>query len=178
MPLEIDNKDHCDEFIRLNELWIKEHFELEESDRKLAADPYKIVREGGHILSLVEHEKVLGVCALVKETPERFQLARMAVDPGERAKGYGGALIDAAISKAQESGAQTLYLLTNTVLAPAISLYKKHGFRVISQCRHPVYARCNITMELQLLDADTVPAAMPFLQPGNAQVCSDIKNGK
>lgn len=150
MLMEMDNKERCVDFIRLNELWISEHFRLEESDRKLAEDPYKIVRDGGHILSLVENGKVVGVCALFKESPTRFQLARMAVDPNERGKGYGEALIQAAIAKARESGAKTVYLLSNTVLAPAVTLYRKHGFQTVNEGAHPVYARCNIVMELQL----------------------------
>jgi len=150
MPVEIDNERHCQDFVRLNELWISEHFALEESDRKLAADPFKIVRDGGHILSLVEGGKVVGVCALFKESPQRYQLARMAVDPRERGKGYGETLISAAIEKARESGAETLYLLSNTVLRPAISLYRKHGFRTLTEGPHAVYARCNIVMELRL----------------------------
>jgi N-acetylglutamate synthase-like GNAT family acetyltransferase len=148
--IEIDNKDHCGDFIRLNELWITQHFGLEESDRRLAADPYRIVRDGGHILSLVENGKVVGVCALFKESPARFQLARMAVDPDERGKGYGDVLVEAAIARAKASGAETLYLLSNTVLAPAIALYRKSGFSTISEGAHPVYARCNIVMERRL----------------------------
>jgi hypothetical protein len=88
MPVEIDNEAHCRDFVRLNELWITECFSLEEADRKLAEDPYRIVREGGHILSLVENGYVVGVCALFRESAERYELARMAVDPGQRGKGY------------------------------------------------------------------------------------------
>lgn len=148
--VEIDNKDHCDDFVRLNELWITEHFALEESDRRLAADPWKIVRDGGHILSLVVDGKVVGVCALFRESPARFELARMAVDPGERGKGYGDVLMQAAIAKAKAGGAETVFLLSNTVLAPAIALYRKAGFSTVSEGTHPVYARCNIVMERRL----------------------------
>lgn len=150
MPVEVDNQHHCQDFIRLNELWITEHFELEESDRKLTADPYRIVRDGGHILSLVEDGKVVGVCALFKESPTVFQLARMAVDPNQRGKGYGRTLIQAAIAKARDSGAESLYLLTNTVLAPAVALYRKHGFQTVGEGAHPVYSRCNLVMERRL----------------------------
>ncbi|MGG7055195.1 GNAT family N-acetyltransferase [Nitrosomonas sp. ANs5] len=150
MHIETDNENHCSDFIRLNELWIKECFVLEEGDRKLAADPYGIVREGGHILSLVESGKVIGVCALFKESPARFQLARMTVAPNERGKGYGKILLQAAIEKAKIRGATSLYLLSNTALGTALALYRKHGFRTLSEGVHPVYARCNIVMELAL----------------------------
>ena len=93
MRVEIDNEDHCGEFIRLNESWIEEHFSLEEVDRTLAEDPFRII-----------------------------ELAR-------------------------KDGAETVYLLSNTVLKPAIALYRKHGFHSLSEGPHPVYARCNIVME-------------------------------
>ena len=150
MLVDFDNRQHCGDFVRLNELWISEHFSIEESDRVLAADPFKIVRDGGHILSLVDGDRVVGVCALFKEADQRFQLARMAVEPGERGKGYGEALIVAALRKARERGAKTVHLLSNTVLGPAIALYRKHGFRAVSEGPHPVYARCNIVMELSV----------------------------
>jgi ribosomal protein S18 acetylase RimI-like enzyme len=150
MPIEIDNKNHLEAFIRLNELWITESFALEEGDRQLARDPHKIVREGGHILSLVEGGEVVGVCALFRESPGRFELARMAVEPSQRGKGYGDILMQAAIAQARLKGAESIILLSNTVLRSAIGLYRKHGFRTVSEGAHPVYARCNIIMELRL----------------------------
>lgn len=150
VQLAIDVERHAPDFVRLNELWITEHFSLEESDRELARDPFKIVREGGHILSLLEGEHVVGVCALFKESAQCYQLARMAVEPGQRGKGYGETLLRAAIHEARRSGAETLYLLSNTALGPACSLYRKHGFRTVSEGPHPAYARCNIVMELRL----------------------------
>lgn len=84
MPVEFGKERHCQDFVRLNELWISEHFAIEESDRKLAADPFKIVRDGGHILSLIEGGRIVGVCAFFREPNQRYQLARMAVEPSER----------------------------------------------------------------------------------------------
>lgn len=150
MAIEINNESRCGEFIRLNEIWIKQHFALEDADRKLAADPYRIVRDGGYILSLVEAGRVVGVCALFKESPKRYELARMAVDPNERGKGYGDTLMHAAIELAREKGAEVLYLLSNTVLSAAIALYRKHGFHALTEGAHPVYARCNIVMERRI----------------------------
>jgi N-acetylglutamate synthase-like GNAT family acetyltransferase len=149
MPVEIDNPVHCEAFVRLNEQWVEEHFALEESDRELAADPYGIVRNGGHILSLAENGRVIGVCALMRESDDRCQLARMAVDPRERGKGHGAALLEAALRTAREEGATSVYLLSNTKLAPAIGLYRKYGFVTVSEGAHPRYGRCNIVMELR-----------------------------
>src|SRR5262245_45041246 len=150
MRIEFNNADHCGDFIRLNEQWISEHFSIEESDRKLAANPFKIVSDGGHIISLVEDGRVVGVCALFKVSEDRYELARMAVEPSERGKGYGEALLTAALSRAREKGAATVSLGSNTMLVSAIALYRKHGFKTISEGPHPEYARCNILMEVTL----------------------------
>ena len=149
MHIVFDNEHHCDDFVRLNEQWISEHFSIEESDRKLAANPFKIVTDGGHIISLVESGRVVGVCALLKDGEHCYQLARMAVEPSERGKGYGNVIMCAALERARENGASRVYLLSNTVLAPAIALYRKHGFNTHTEGQHPVYARCNIVMEKQ-----------------------------
>ena len=147
MQFKYDDEDSCKEFIRLNEEWITKFFALEEADRKLADNPMKIVADGGHIISLHAGGNIVGVCALFKETSKRYQLARMAVRPTERGKGFGDALIQAALQRAKETGAENVFLLTNTVLIAALRLYRKHGFEVISEGKHPVYSRCNIVME-------------------------------
>lgn len=150
MQIETNNRSHLPEFVRLNELWISEHFFIEQVDRDLAANPGKIIDNSGFVFSVVQDGQVAGVCALFKEPDERFQLARMAVNPALRGKGFGRALIGHAISQAKLNGAKSLYLLSNTVLAPAISLYERFGFAATARGQHPVYARCNIVMERTL----------------------------
>ena len=147
MTIELDNPAHAADFIRLNEQWIRAHFVLEDTDRALAANPFKIVESGGHILSLVEAGRVVGVCALFKEGDGRYQLARMAVAPECQGRGFGEQLMVAALALARERGAVSVFLLSNTVLAAAIALYRKHGFVTVTTGQHPVYARCNIVME-------------------------------
>jgi len=150
MQIDANNEVHFGDFIRLNELWITEHFSLEESDRALAENPSQVITKGGHIFSLVSSGKVLGVCALFRDGADRYQLARMAVEPAERGKGHGNTLIEHALVKAKELGASSIYLLSNTVLQSAIALYQKHGFKAIATGPHPIYARCNIVMERAL----------------------------
>jgi putative acetyltransferase len=147
MQIETNNAAHFGDFIRLNELWISEHFSLEDADRALAANPGKVVTEGGYIFSLLEGGQVVGVCALFKESPERFQLARMAVAPAARGKGFGNRLLAHALVQAKTLGATSIVLYSNTALQSAIALYQKHGFSTVSSGPHPVYARCNIVME-------------------------------
>ncbi len=98
MHIETNNAAHFGDFIRLNELWISEHFSIEEADRELAANPGKVVSDGGYIFSLLDGERVVGVCALFKESPQRYQLARMAVELAARGNGYGNRLIEHALA--------------------------------------------------------------------------------
>lgn len=150
MRIETNNRAHLQDFVRLNEMWITEHFSLEEPDRVLAANPSAIIDGGGYIFSLTHEDRVLGVCALFKESAERYQLARMAVDPDLRGSGYGRALLDHALAFAQSIGAKYIYLLSNTKLERAVALYKRSGFEAISTGQHPVYTRCDIVMERML----------------------------
>jgi len=135
------------EFIALNEAWISQHFRIEDFDRALARDPMRIVREGGAILTMTEHGRVVGGCALFREDRHRYQLARMTVAAAERGQGRGSTLVAAALERARAMGASSVYLLTNTALAPAVRLYRRHGFVPIHEGPHPCYARRDLVME-------------------------------
>ncbi|MEZ0247410.1 MAG: GNAT family N-acetyltransferase [Methylophilaceae bacterium] len=147
----INQAEFLDNFIRLNETWITHYFRLEEADRSLAGHPAKIIEDGGFIFTLLVNSEAVGVCALFKDDDHTFQLARMAVAQEHQGKGYGDVLMSAAIGKLHEIKARRVYLLSNTILVQAISLYQKHGFTTISEGQHPNYARCNIVMEKKLL---------------------------
>lgn len=140
-----------DEFIRLNEEWIRQYFEIEEIDSALAENPAKIIEDGGYIFSLVSNGIVLGVCALFNTGGGEYELARMAVSPGSQGKGYGNTLIEFALQKLNDIGANEVYLVSNTKLKAAIALYKKYGFCTVSEGPHPVYARANIVMRRKVV---------------------------
>ena len=150
MIIERNRPDCFADFIRLNEVWITEHFEIEAMDRHLSEDPGRILREGGHIFSATIDSIVVGVAALFRDGPDQFELARMAVDPAYRGQGIGRALAVAALQKARDDGATRVCLGSNTKLAPAIALYRSLGFTVVREGPHPEYARCNIVMALDL----------------------------
>lgn len=150
MTIERDNPDCFSDFIRLNEVWITEHFEIEAMDRHLRADPGRVLREGGHIFSATIDGIVVGVAALFRDGPDQFELARMAVDAAYRGRGIGRALALAALQSARDEGATRVSLGSNTKLASAIALYRSLGFTVVREGAHPEYARCNIVMALDL----------------------------
>jgi orotate phosphoribosyltransferase len=64
-------------------------------------------------------------------------------------KKIGWKLAQAIIDKARTLGAKKLYLESNTILEPAINLYRKLGFTEVVG-RQSAYERANIKMELIL----------------------------
>jgi GNAT superfamily N-acetyltransferase/predicted transcriptional regulator len=139
-------------FKSLNQEWIESYFEMEDADRIALDKPEEYILNKGDVILLAIHDNtVLGVCALIKMQDEKYdyELAKMAVSPQAQGKGIGYLLGKAIIEKANELGASYLYLESNTILKPAVSLYKKLGFKKVAGHYTP-YERCNIQMELKL----------------------------
>ena len=75
----------------------------------------------------------------------------MTVSKSARGTGLGLALGEAALARAEAMGARKVYLESNTILAPALSLYEKLGFQTLpDDARASPYERCNIRMERAL----------------------------
>jgi GNAT superfamily N-acetyltransferase len=154
IPYARANRAHHDAFRDLNLAWIEEHFVVEARDRYELDDPERHVLDvGGHIF-VAQTEgaggvEVLGTCALVPEHDGGYELVKMAVAPAARGRGVGRALGEAAIEKARALGAPRVELLSNTVLAPAIGLYRALGF-VEVPLPPTEYSRANIKMVLDL----------------------------
>lgn len=138
-------------FRGLNEEWITTNFEMEEADHKALDNPEEyILQNGGYIFVALYKDMPVGVCALLKMSDDYdFELAKMAVNSQLREQNIGYLLGEAAIKKAKDLGASKIYLESNTLLAPAIKLYSKLGFKKIAGHDSP-YKRSNIQMELIL----------------------------
>jgi N-acetylglutamate synthase-like GNAT family acetyltransferase/DNA-binding MarR family transcriptional regulator len=137
-------------FKQLNEEWITQYFEMEETDYKSLDHPDSyILNKGGHILIALYNNEPVGACALIKMDNEMYELAKMAVSPKAKGKGIGFILGNAAIAKAKQLGAKKLYLESNTILKPAINLYHKLGFKKVTGVPSP-YERCNIQMMMEV----------------------------
>ena len=141
---------HQPDFKRLNEAWINQWFKMEEADYKSLDQPQQYILDaGGHILIALYQDEPVGTCALLKMDDETYELAKMSVSAQVRGKGIGLLLGRAVIEKARSLGAKRLYLESNTILQPAVSLYRKLGFEEIEGNTSP-YERCDIQMELIL----------------------------
>ncbi|MFG2050842.1 GNAT family N-acetyltransferase [Micromonospora sp. NPDC048935] len=140
-------------FRTLNEEWIAHFFTIEESDRKTLNDPFAaIVDPGGDVLIVRDGGEIIGCVALVRSSDDVFELSKMTVLPTVRGRGIGRQLIEAAITRARELGATTLFLGSNTRLANAVHLYETTGFQHVSpnQIPLPPYARADVFMQMAL----------------------------
>lgn len=147
MEIFWNEKSHLKYFVELNNAWIEQYFKLEQADLDITDDPGKILRDGGHILTIIENDRVIGCCALFKVENDEYELARMAVLESKRGKGIGKLLMNETLDYAKKINAKRLFLISNTKLKPAIALYKKYGFDTIHIGQHPFYNRGNIEME-------------------------------
>lgn len=146
--------DYCPEYLavfkRLNIMWINSHWSLEPHDLETLSSPEdSILSKGGYILVALIDGVPMGVVALcrMENSEYDFELAKLAVDPEARGTGLGEAICRAAIERAKSLDAKKLFLESNTLLKPAINLYRKLGFTELKEY-HPAYKRGDIQMEL------------------------------
>ena len=75
----------------------------------------------------------------------------MAVDPKFQGRGLGKTIMNHVENYARtELGMKRIYLISNTINAAAIRLYKRCDWVVIHEGPHPRYARADIAMEKHL----------------------------
>ena len=144
--------EHAAAFKQLNLAWITEHWTVEAADLKALDSPFEsIIDVGGAILIGELDSAVVGTVALIPLEEGTLELAKMTVSKTARGTGLGFALGEAALARAKAMGAQKVYLESNTILTPALSLYEKLGFQILpDDARTSPYERCNIRMEREI----------------------------
>jgi DNA-binding MarR family transcriptional regulator/ribosomal protein S18 acetylase RimI-like enzyme len=148
--------DFCPEyreyFKTLNLEWLEKYFSVEPVDREVLWNPESILDDGGAILFARVDDEIVGTCALQKQG-DNWELTKMAVTERHQGKQIGKKLMLAIVERARAMGLERLYLVTNSSLTPAVTLYRKAGFRVTRCGQHPKYERGDLTMELDLENA-------------------------
>lgn len=138
-------------FKEVNAQWIEAIFAMEATDLDVLENPRtRIIAPGGDIL-FVEADGlgIVGACALQKTGEHQFELTKMGVHESARGRKAGEQLLKAIIARAEQLGAQRLYLLTNSKCGAAIHLYEKAGFEHDADIMAEFgsrYERCNVAM--------------------------------
>ena len=150
--------EYKDAFRDINLEWVEEMFEVEGADREVLDNPQEhILDDGGVIVLALVDGLPMGTGALRKTGPDEYELTKMGVLKKSRGLGLGRLVLDALIERAQNLGAQRLYLLTNTDCGPAIKLYEARGFlhdAAILEEFGKRYKRADVGMTFPLAQAD------------------------
>lgn len=140
-------------FKRLNEGWLKQHFQMEAEDIRLLENPEKeILDRGGLILFALLEKDVVGTGALLHVNTRVCELTKMAVDPPYQGRQIGRNLLRNLLHRARFMGYEKMVLLTSDKLEKAVSLYRSEGFRPSaagSLIEHNLL-RCSVQLEINL----------------------------
>lgn len=143
---------YAEAFYRINKIWIDRYFKMEPKDYEALEHPdIHIIAPGGTILVALVDNLPAGVCALAISNRAgcKFELAKMGVLDCFQGMGIGRLLCNTALETARHLGANKVYLESNTMLTPALSLYRSLGFQEVNGGISP-YSRSNIQMEVML----------------------------
>ena len=143
--------DWAGDFASLNYEWIEEYFAVEKHDKEVLDDPQtNVIEPGGEIYMAVVSGLAAGTVALIPAGEGILELTKMAVSPEFRGMGIGDALMANCIEHARNSGVHTIWLESHTKLAPALGLYRKHGFVETPKDPNSLYSRADIRMQLAI----------------------------
>jgi len=141
--------EYVDDFAIINFKWLEKYFYIEDYDKEILTNPKKyILNDGGQILFALIGEEVVATVALIKREEGVFELSKMGVAEKYQGKRIGIKLMDACIEYAKQNDFKQLFLDSSRKLTPAITLYKKVGFKEIPVPTDTPYERCDIRMEL------------------------------
>jgi GNAT superfamily N-acetyltransferase len=138
-------------FEKLNREWIELYFEMEPLDYEILQNPEPyIIDKGGSILFAETGDgEIVGTIALELEGENIIKLLKLAVTEKARGRGAGKLLCEAVLERAWRLGAKKVILYTNTILEPAVQLYRRLGFREVP-VGESKYERVNLKMEIDL----------------------------
>ncbi len=137
-------------FGALNLAWVSKYFTVEPWDELVLLQPQMyVINKGGAIYFATIDNEVVGTFALIVTGDKEYELSKMAVAEQHRGKKIGNVMLAFCLQEAKQLGAEKLILFSNTVLQPAIHLYKKFGFKEVP-LGNSTYVRSDIKMEIDL----------------------------
>ena len=96
--------------------------------------------DGSHMWVAEWNGKVVGMVGLIhneSHKPEVAELQRMSVSPVCRRMGIAKKLLDALLKHAKDQQYEKIVLTTTSAQTPAIRLYKKYGFKLMTVFPYP-----------------------------------------
>lgn len=144
VPFSVEYKQA---FHDLNLDWVQKYFRPEPYDLEQLQHPERILEKGGEIWFALLDGAAVGTGALYCKGEGEFEIAKMAVKTDLRGHGIGAKLMEKLIQRFVERGGKRLFLATNSMLKPAIALYRRFGFVDFVPDEPPEYERADTFME-------------------------------
>jgi len=142
---------HAVAFKQLNLEWLKAYELFEYADLQYLDNPQsKILEQGGRILMAINDNVVIGTCAIIMETSNTAELAKLAVSPDAQGEGVGRMLAMESVKEARKMGLKKIFLVSNKKLDRAIRLYESFGFKHMPVPKDTIYKTADVYMELQI----------------------------
>ena len=141
---------YANDFRQLNLEWLYKYNLAESHDLEIVNNPRgTIIDNGGCIFLAKEQGAIAGTAALMKESNDVYELAKMSVAPGFRGMGISKLLLTRCLTEAKKLGAKRIILFSNHQLETALHLYRQFGFINIPVTGSP-FETADIKMELML----------------------------
>ncbi|MDP5104996.1 MAG: GNAT family N-acetyltransferase [Polaribacter sp.] len=138
------------DFYNLNVEWLEKYFYVEPYDEKVLSNPQEYVLDpGGFIFFAKYNNEIVGVVSIINQKTF-YELSKMAVLPKYQGLKIGLQLMNFCIEFAKNQQWKSITLYSHRKLVPAISLYKKLGFKEIPLEEKSHYERSDIKMMLEL----------------------------
>ena len=141
---------YAKDFYNLNVAWLEKYFYVEPYDKQVLSNPQKyVIDTGGFIFFAKYNNEIVGVVALINQKTF-FELSKMAVSPEYQGLKIGLSLMNFCVEFARNQQWKSITLYSHRKLTPAISLYRKIGFKEVDVEKEVHYERANIKMVLEL----------------------------
>ena len=119
-------------FYELNKNWIEEYWELEQSDLNDLLNPITpVIEKGGEIFFILHKEVIIGTAAIIPLDNRIMELAKMTIHVNYRGLGLSKILLSQCISYAKNEKMKEIFLISNSKLKAARSLYDIFNFKEV-----------------------------------------------
>ena len=136
------------DFKRLNLEWLDKYELTEEADLLMLDHPQREILDTGGVIFLAKAgTEIAGSAALIQEKEGEFELAKMSVNSAFQGKGISKLLLEKCLEEGAKLGATKIYLVSNSKLTTALSLYEKYGFKHVPVIDNH-YSNADVRMEL------------------------------
>lgn len=139
--------EYKNDFIRLNTSWIEKYFSIEQEDLDTLNNIDYLLENGAMIFFAVENGAVLATSMALPVDKDNWEICKLASDERYQGKGAGSAVFKACMDYAIDNNAKKLILVSNSILKPALQIYKNFGFKEIPVDSMHNYQRGDIQFE-------------------------------